>query len=188
VLRQVHVEADHFADLGDELRVDAQLPRLHRCGFSPKARQIRDTDDCDRPVSSAIEGVDQCVSCPRPFSVRTRVTTTSTCSSVILRGAPGRGTSASPSIQSAMNRTRHLRTISRDTPSRTETARQGTIPDSSAQASTIRARWARDCDAVRLRPAPQANRARPRSFTSTEVVYGVTGTEVTELPEYGVSP
>ena len=26
------------------------------------------------------------------------------------------------------------------------------------------------------------------SFTSTEVVYGVTGTEVTELPEYGVSP
>jgi hypothetical protein len=29
---------------------------------------------------------------------------------------------------------------------------------------------------------------RPESFTSTEVVYGVTGTEVTELPEYGVSP
>jgi hypothetical protein len=25
-------------------------------------------------------------------------------------------------------------------------------------------------------------------FTSTEVVYGVTGTEVTELPECGVSP
>jgi hypothetical protein len=28
----------------------------------------------------------------------------------------------------------------------------------------------------------------PRQFTSTEVVYGLTGTEVTELPEYGVSP
>ena len=27
-----------------------------------------------------------------------------------------------------------------------------------------------------------------KEFTSTEVVYGVTGTEVTELPEYGVSP
>jgi hypothetical protein len=26
------------------------------------------------------------------------------------------------------------------------------------------------------------------AFTSTEVVYGVTGTKVTELPEYGVSP
>ena len=30
--------------------------------------------------------------------------------------------------------------------------------------------------------------ARHTGFTSTEVVYGVTGTEVTELPEYGVSP
>jgi len=27
-----------------------------------------------------------------------------------------------------------------------------------------------------------------RLFTSTEVVYGVTGADVTELPEYGVSP
>ena len=27
-----------------------------------------------------------------------------------------------------------------------------------------------------------------RMFTSTEVVYGVTGTDVTVLPEYGVSP
>jgi hypothetical protein len=26
------------------------------------------------------------------------------------------------------------------------------------------------------------------SFTSTEVVYGVTGTDVTQLPECGVSP
>jgi hypothetical protein len=29
------------------------------CGFSPKARQIRDTDDCDRPASAAIVLVDQ---------------------------------------------------------------------------------------------------------------------------------
>ena len=29
---------------------------------------------------------------------------------------------------------------------------------------------------------------RAASFTSTEVVYGVTGTSVTELPEYGVLP
>ena len=33
---------------------------------------------------------------------------------------------------------------------------------------------------------PVLGRAAP--FTSTEVVYGVTGTEVTVLPEYGVSP
>ena len=41
--------------------------------------------------------------------------------------------------------------------------------------------------------APQAGAepdqaGRARGFTSTEVVYGVTGTGVTELPEYGVSP
>jgi hypothetical protein len=30
-----------------------------RCGLSPKARQIRDTDDCDNPVSAAIDRVDQ---------------------------------------------------------------------------------------------------------------------------------
>lgn len=37
----------------------------------PNDRQIPDTDDCDSPVSSAIDLVDQCVFCPRPFSVRT---------------------------------------------------------------------------------------------------------------------
>ena len=31
-------------------------------GSRPKARQIRDTDDCDRPVSAAIVLVDQCES------------------------------------------------------------------------------------------------------------------------------
>jgi hypothetical protein len=34
----------------------------------------------------------------------------------------------------------------------------------------------------------QATPGGSRAFTSTEVVYGVTGTEVTGLPEYGVSP
>jgi len=33
-----------------------------------------------------------------------------------------------------------------------------------------------------------ARNSFPGKFTSTEVVYGLTGTEVTELPEYGVSP
>lgn len=32
-----------------------------RCGCRPNARQIRDTDDCDRPISFAIDRVDQCV-------------------------------------------------------------------------------------------------------------------------------
>jgi hypothetical protein len=62
-----------------------------RCGLSPKARQIRDTDNCDSPVSPAIDLVDQCVSCPGPFPVR-------------------------PFIRLSANRTRHLRTDSGDTP------------------------------------------------------------------------
>src|SRR5215469_15131429 len=51
----VHIQADDIADLRDELRIRAQLPGLHDVGFRPKARQIRDTDDCDSPVSSAID-------------------------------------------------------------------------------------------------------------------------------------
>ncbi len=50
------------------------------CGLSPKARQIRETDDCDRPVYAAIARVDQCESCPRPFSASVRATSTSICS------------------------------------------------------------------------------------------------------------
>src|SRR5271170_987296 len=52
-----------------------------------------------------------------------------------------------------------------------------------ASASPICA--ATDCakTACLVRGNDQAER-----FTSTEVVYGVTGTEVTGLPEYGVSP
>jgi hypothetical protein len=34
----------------------------------------------------------------------------------------------------------------------------------------------------------QAACGPPAAFTSTEVVYGVTGTDVTGLPECGVSP
>src|SRR5262249_10617472 len=41
---------------------------------------------------------------------RVRVTAASTCSSVIVRGAPGRGSSASPSNRRSANRARHLRT------------------------------------------------------------------------------
>jgi hypothetical protein len=32
-----------------------------RCGCRPKARQIRDTVDCDRSISLAVARVDQCV-------------------------------------------------------------------------------------------------------------------------------
>jgi len=58
-----------------------------RCGLRPKARQIRETDDCDWPISAAIVRVDQFVSWPGPFCVSVRVTRTSTCSSVIFSDA-----------------------------------------------------------------------------------------------------
>jgi hypothetical protein len=52
---------------------------------------------------------------------------------------------------------------------------QDALPNGGSRAPTV----ASDCDAASL---------AFQKFTSTEVVYGVTGTEVTELPEYGVSP
>jgi hypothetical protein len=63
-----------------------------RCGFSPNARQMRDTAVCDRPVAAAIDRVDQCVSWPGPCS-KVLVMTSSIFSSVTVRGRPGRGSS-----------------------------------------------------------------------------------------------
>jgi hypothetical protein len=40
------------------------------CGLRPKARQIRETDDCDSPVWAAIVRVDQCMPCPAPGARR----------------------------------------------------------------------------------------------------------------------
>ncbi|MEU9331043.1 hypothetical protein AB0D91_46290 [Streptomyces canus] len=37
-----------------------------RCGCTPNARQIRDTDDCERPISFAIDRVDHCDFLSRP--------------------------------------------------------------------------------------------------------------------------
>jgi hypothetical protein len=43
------------------IRIRRQLEGLGACGCSPKARQTRDTVDCDRSSSFAIDRVDQCV-------------------------------------------------------------------------------------------------------------------------------
>ncbi|RPK31991.1 hypothetical protein EES37_34360 [Streptomyces sp. ADI91-18] len=69
-----------------------------RCGCSPNARQIRETDDWDRPVSFAIDRVDQCVAF---FGLDSKVLMTSeaTCSSVTDLGPPLRGMSPSPAIR-----------------------------------------------------------------------------------------
>jgi hypothetical protein len=127
-------------------RYDIQIRTSHASSRRPcrisarpgyRCRPGRETAACDIPVSAAIDRVDQCVSWPRPFWVSVLVTTTSACSSVILRGSPGRGASASPSSRLSRKRDRHLRIISRDTPNREATAVTGAVPAFSAQASTI---------------------------------------------------
>ena len=78
-----------------------------RCGFKPKARQIRENADGDIPVAAAMERVDQCVS-RAPFLQGLGITN-STCSSVIFRRAPGCSSSPRPSSRDARNRPRRRR-------------------------------------------------------------------------------
>jgi hypothetical protein len=81
------------------------------CGFSPNARQMRLIADWLIPVAAAIDRVDHCVAfAGRSSSVIT--ITRSTCSSLIERGLPGRGSSCSPSRPRLANRPRHLPTVS----------------------------------------------------------------------------
>jgi hypothetical protein len=79
------------------------------------------------------------------------VITPSTCSSVILRGAPGRGSSDNPSNLWDANRDRHLLTVFRETPN---TCATSPFEAPSAHASTIRDRKANACDVFRRRDHP----------------------------------
>jgi hypothetical protein len=107
-----------------------------RWGLSPNARQIRLMADCDMPSWRARLRVDQWVASAGVVS-KVVTSTCSICSSVMVRAAPGRGSSASPSSRRATNRDRHLVTVGRDTPSRLTTS---ALLTPSAQASTIRQR------------------------------------------------
>jgi hypothetical protein len=128
---------------------------------TPKARQIRETADCDMPVACAIDRVDQCVSCPG-VSSNVFVITCSTRSSVITRGRPGRRSSDRPSSRLAWNLDRHFETMSRETP---KSAAASPIVPPSAQRNTIRARAANACAVVRRRL--QATRTCHSSSDST---------------------
>ena len=72
-----------------------------RCGFRPKARQMRQTAVWLSPVALASERVLQCVASAGVAS-RVVVTACSTCSSVILRGAPGRLEAVLPTVEQAV--------------------------------------------------------------------------------------
>jgi hypothetical protein len=107
-----------------------------RCGLSPNAFQIRPIVDLLNPDRLAIDARDQCVA-SLGVSSRVATTTASTCSSVIVRGTPGRGSSTSPSSRRVTNRARHLPTVGSDTPSSAATC---LLVAPVAHASTIRHR------------------------------------------------
>ena len=138
-----------------------------RWGFSPNARQMRLIADWDIPVVVAIDRVDQWVAFVG-VSWRVFTMTASTLSSVTVRGAPGRGSSTSPSRRLAMNLPRHLPTVTGFTPSRAATA-WFVIP-ASAHPRTILDRNASDCALFGRR----AHRSRV-SLSSSERTRGFIG-------------
>src|SRR5674476_476268 len=113
-----------------------------RWGLSSKVRQIRPIVDFDKPVRSAIFARDQCVAFAGVDS-KVATTTSSTWSTPITGGRPGRGSSRSPSRRSSTNRARHLPTVPAAHPTRAATVLLSTP---SAHASTIRERNANACD------------------------------------------
>jgi hypothetical protein len=129
----------------------AALAAVETWLFSDQARQIREIADCDIPHG-------RCHRPGRPVGVTAqrlmlqgRVITRSTCSSVIFRGAPGRGSSVNPSGRSRTNRNRHLRTVSRDT---ARLAAISVFDRPCAHSNTIRDRNANVCAVVRRRVHP----------------------------------
>ena len=101
-------------------------------------RQIRPIVDFDSPARFAIEARDQCVA-PGGISSSVAVMTSSTLSSRIDGGRPGRGSSTSPSSRFAANLPRHLLTVAGST---RRSAAACLFDAPSAQASTILARSA----------------------------------------------
>ena len=136
-----------------------------RCGASRNAFQIRPTAERLSPECPAIDARDQCVA-SRGVDSRVSMTTCSTCASVIERGAPGRGSSTSPSSRSATNRDRHLPTVGRDTRSAAATS---VLLAPAAQPSTIRERSARRWELFGRR-AQRASVSRSSSVTTNSAV------------------
>ena len=139
------------------------------CGLRPNARHIRDTVDCDMPADLAIVRVDQCVPPSGGCCSSVAVITCSTCSSVTVRGRPGRGSSPSPSSRDSANRARHFEAVARETPSPAAAALTESPP---AQASTIRDRSARAC-AVFRRPAHPSRTRRSSSDSTSGSSFGL---------------
>ena len=116
-----------------------------RCGLSPKVFHIRPMVDFDSPDCAAIDVRDQCVALAGVAS-NVLTITSSTCSSVIFLGAPGRGSSAKPANRRSRKRLRRLVTVCGQIPNSAATSWLARNPLSSAQPNTIRHRNANACD------------------------------------------
>jgi hypothetical protein len=145
-------------DLVHEVRVGGQLEPLDPCGCSPNARQTLETVVCDRPISLAIDRVDQCVASLGVVS-NVLVTSAATCSSVTDRGPPERGMSPRPAIRCSTNRARHRPTACGVDPSRSATS---LFVAPVAHSRMIRHRNAHDCG-VDLRRTQPSNADRSSS-------------------------
>ncbi|GLY55225.1 hypothetical protein Lesp01_88800 [Lentzea sp. NBRC 102530] len=132
-----------------------------RCGCNPNAFQIRVTAVWVNPDSAAIDRVDQCVALADSSAA---AITTSTCSSEVVRGRPGRASSSNPSTRSITNRERHFATVPRCTPN---SAAISLFEPPSAHHNTIRARNASACAVFRRRAQPSNALASSSDSTSS---------------------
>ena len=144
VVRWVHIQADDVADLVDEQRVFGQLERLAAMRVQPEGAPDAADGRLAESVRAAIARVLQCVA-SRGVRSSVRTITRSTSASVILRGAPGRGSSSNPGNRFRTKRCRQRPTVCRVTPA---VAAISPLVLVDAHASTRRARWARPCAVV----------------------------------------
>ncbi len=111
----VEVGAHDVSHLLDEVGVGRELEGLARWGWSSEACQIRRVVVWLSPTSAAMSLIDQWVAL-FGFSSKVFTITDSTWSSVMVRGAPGLGSSDRPSRRRSTNRLRHLPTMASRTP------------------------------------------------------------------------
>lgn len=165
-----------------------------RHGLSPKARQILPTVVWEIPCLSARPRVDQCVASAGALSNVSTMTASIT-SSPMVRAAPGRGASTSPSRPSLAKRCRHFDTVVGCTPSSTPIS---PLVPPSAHANTIRHRRAKACDdecrrAHRcrvLRSSPLSSIStvgRPRRATKAPSARGPTRQNAPQEPEFPIT-
>ena len=145
---RIDIQANDVPDLFDQQRVRRQLEGLAPMGTQPESAPMQLMVMRLSPVGRASDRVLQCVA-PGGVVSKVATTTCSTCSSVTVRGARGRGSSISPSSRSRTKRARHLPTVAGVRRKRRATV---LLLFPAAQARTMRARRA-NCGAVRDRRA-----------------------------------